>query len=158
MQEKTSRKEEPCPIWRWAKRQTRKRFKNTQICRRAGVMPEHKTLDISCLGGHKSGWNEYVCIMYYQLILIIFFSLQILTNSKILYFCSQILSYSKNLSQKKLCFIGQEFFFCEAKCILDGGSPLDNFIVELQTLSPGRRHWAILPARQHWSLLPRQNC
>ena len=38
------------------------------------------------------------------------------------------------------------------------GSPLGKFIVKLQTLSPGRRHWAISPARQHWLLSPRQSC
>ena len=32
------------------------------------------------------------------------------------------------------------------------GSRRDKFIVKLQTLSPGRRHWAISPARQDWLL------
>ena len=38
------------------------------------------------------------------------------------------------------------------------GSPLDKFIVKLQTLSPGRRHWTISPARQHKLLSSRQSC
>ena len=42
--------------------------------------------------------------------------------------------------------------------IIGWGSPLDNFIVKLQTLSPGRRHWTISPARQRRLLSPRQSC
>jgi hypothetical protein len=38
------------------------------------------------------------------------------------------------------------------------GSPLDNFMVKLQTLLPSRRHWMILPTRQHWLLSSRQSC
>ena len=42
--------------------------------------------------------------------------------------------------------------------IIGWGSPLDNFIVKLQTLAPGRRHWTILPARQRRLLSSRQSC
>ena len=38
------------------------------------------------------------------------------------------------------------------------GSPLDKFIVKLQTLSPSRQHWKISPARQNWLLSLRQSC
>ena len=43
-------------------------------------------------------------------------------------------------------------------CKLIVGSPLDTFIVKLQILTPGRRHWAISPASQRRLLLPRQSC